>query len=311
MVAIIALLLAILLPSLGSARDLSRRAAGAANLHGIGRAYGMYASEWDNTIPLCLRAYRQTSAGAGGSTMILDNAQRVAHWSYQNLGQWLAADSFRTQNELFATSKIWNSPGTGVTNPFLQPIVYAGTPSPPGTSYFDHYRLYEFNAGRPKWLQPGQYKGGTFMSYLWFAGDPGNQIAGQQVYTWASDGTAYTGFDRGRTSRSKYSDFAPGELVMQDMAIREPTSLSGFYNANYMRKPAFITPTTAFGGSSGYQAYVQGFAVTDDEQNMAGVNALYADLSVQWVKFGDLDKIIYRTPAAPNTQTTLYVAQRK
>jgi prepilin-type N-terminal cleavage/methylation domain-containing protein len=45
-IAVIALLIGILLPSLGQARERSRRGACAANLHGIGEALATYSSEW-------------------------------------------------------------------------------------------------------------------------------------------------------------------------------------------------------------------------------------------------------------------------
>jgi prepilin-type N-terminal cleavage/methylation domain-containing protein len=51
-VAIIALLIAILLPSLGKARETARRAACAANLHGIGQSLAIYANQFNDSVPM-------------------------------------------------------------------------------------------------------------------------------------------------------------------------------------------------------------------------------------------------------------------
>jgi len=50
-VAIIALLIAILLPSLGHARELARRTTCAANLKGQGTGFAVYAAEWADRVP--------------------------------------------------------------------------------------------------------------------------------------------------------------------------------------------------------------------------------------------------------------------
>lgn len=56
-VAIIALLIAILLPSLGKARDNAKRTYCAANLHNIANAVNIYANEYEGKVPL---GYRST-----------------------------------------------------------------------------------------------------------------------------------------------------------------------------------------------------------------------------------------------------------
>ena len=59
-VAIISLLVAILLPSLGKAREQAKRSACAANLHGLGQALMTYAE--GNGDPRCLRLGRVSGA---------------------------------------------------------------------------------------------------------------------------------------------------------------------------------------------------------------------------------------------------------
>jgi len=51
-VSIIALLISILLPSLGKAREQARGLKCAANLSGLGKSMATYLAEWDNTVPI-------------------------------------------------------------------------------------------------------------------------------------------------------------------------------------------------------------------------------------------------------------------
>jgi prepilin-type N-terminal cleavage/methylation domain-containing protein/prepilin-type processing-associated H-X9-DG protein len=51
-VAIIAVLIAILIPSLGKAREMAIRSNCAANLHGIAQLFGMYSSQFTDRLPL-------------------------------------------------------------------------------------------------------------------------------------------------------------------------------------------------------------------------------------------------------------------
>ena len=71
-VAIIALLIAILLPSLGRAREQANRSTCAANLRGISQSMAVYASENNDAYPTTIgkasTAYDATTWGASGST---------------------------------------------------------------------------------------------------------------------------------------------------------------------------------------------------------------------------------------------------
>ncbi|HOF17344.1 MAG TPA: type II secretion system protein, partial [Phycisphaerae bacterium] len=64
-IAIIALLVSILLPSLGRARELGKRAVCAANLNGLGKGYAMYRAESNDAWPwLNGQAWDTTATGA-------------------------------------------------------------------------------------------------------------------------------------------------------------------------------------------------------------------------------------------------------
>ena len=76
-VAIIALLIAILLPSLGRARELSNRGYCAANLRGIMQSCNIYAADNADTFP-ALPCTSATSAGGGGWTYTINSAVGTA-----------------------------------------------------------------------------------------------------------------------------------------------------------------------------------------------------------------------------------------
>ncbi len=64
-VAIIALLISILLPSLSKARELAKRSACAANLGGHGKAIGMYAGQYRGSYPLVTKTRGRATSGIG------------------------------------------------------------------------------------------------------------------------------------------------------------------------------------------------------------------------------------------------------
>jgi len=83
-VAIIALLVAILLPSLGKAREAARRTACSANIRSLAQADVMYVSEYDNTFPACSRQGSELDAD-----YLWYQPDRVAQIGARGLGPYL------------------------------------------------------------------------------------------------------------------------------------------------------------------------------------------------------------------------------
>jgi prepilin-type N-terminal cleavage/methylation domain-containing protein/prepilin-type processing-associated H-X9-DG protein len=79
-VAIIALLMAILLPSLGRARDLARAAACGANLHAVGQGMAGYVTEWDGRFPAS-NYYNGLTFDSSGQQLPSTPDQGYVHWS--------------------------------------------------------------------------------------------------------------------------------------------------------------------------------------------------------------------------------------
>ncbi|MEI8195196.1 MAG: prepilin-type N-terminal cleavage/methylation domain-containing protein [Phycisphaerae bacterium] len=79
-VAIIALLIAILLPSLGKARELARTAACGANLHAVGQGMAGYVTDWDGRFPAS-NYYYGLAFDASGQQLPSTPDQGYVHWS--------------------------------------------------------------------------------------------------------------------------------------------------------------------------------------------------------------------------------------
>ncbi len=88
-IAIIALLISILLPSLSKARELAKRSVCAANLGGSGKAIAMYANQARGSFPMASkqRAHITTGANIPGTnpTMNPDGVSGSAAEGYQSL----------------------------------------------------------------------------------------------------------------------------------------------------------------------------------------------------------------------------------
>ncbi|MBN2446959.1 MAG: prepilin-type N-terminal cleavage/methylation domain-containing protein, partial [Phycisphaerae bacterium] len=67
-VAIIALLISILLPSLARARELAKRAVCRANMRGIGQSCYIYSNDYEETFPIAKYKRSTTSSGDDGET---------------------------------------------------------------------------------------------------------------------------------------------------------------------------------------------------------------------------------------------------
>ena len=86
-VAIIALLIAILLPSLGKARELTKRTVCGTNLKGQGTAFAIYANQWNDLLPSNPPATPPA-------------------------GQWLHDQSIANSDQLLNTATSANTPGS-------------------------------------------------------------------------------------------------------------------------------------------------------------------------------------------------------
>jgi prepilin-type N-terminal cleavage/methylation domain-containing protein len=106
-VAIIALLIAILLPSLGRARDRAKLTACASNLRQLGVASGVYAAEWDQYVPPEMYAFRG----------INNTASRQNYAPYETLGVHDSPGKvWYSYGLLFYGSAVTNGSGTNVTD---------------------------------------------------------------------------------------------------------------------------------------------------------------------------------------------------
>lgn len=66
-VAILALLIAILLPSLAHARELSKRTIGGTRLKAVGQMIALYASDWNDSPPVGVRSFYGNTIGGSGT----------------------------------------------------------------------------------------------------------------------------------------------------------------------------------------------------------------------------------------------------
>jgi prepilin-type N-terminal cleavage/methylation domain-containing protein len=77
-VAIIALLISILLPSLSRARELSKRTVCMANLRGIGQAFYIYAQDDPSVFPAIAQTTGGTSGQAEGACQVFNSQDRTS-----------------------------------------------------------------------------------------------------------------------------------------------------------------------------------------------------------------------------------------
>ena len=118
-VAIIALLIAILLPSLGKARELAKRGVCGTHLHGIYVALATYAAEWDTALPSSL-ARTGFQSGTGGSSNISNNMMTNDPAAYDVNNNWIpnATGWFR----LIAYGYFGTGPDPATYNPMGKPL---------------------------------------------------------------------------------------------------------------------------------------------------------------------------------------------
>jgi prepilin-type N-terminal cleavage/methylation domain-containing protein len=96
-IAIIALLVSILLPTLGRAREMARRVKCGMNLKGIGTALHMYETDNDNTMPTLGHPDGASVTQQGGTPNVYQESQRGTFWNNEwdciIQSYWLLADA--------------------------------------------------------------------------------------------------------------------------------------------------------------------------------------------------------------------------
>lgn len=117
-VAIIAILAALLLPSLASAREMAKQTRCSANLRQIGGGVNMYADDWNGEWP----RYITTTAGldVGSWTTCVMYSNESGDWRWEALGRLLGGGYIPTKNVFFCpcdsiygsylARRDWNNP---------------------------------------------------------------------------------------------------------------------------------------------------------------------------------------------------------
>jgi len=317
-VAILALLIEILLPSLAHARELSKRTIGGTRLKAVGQLVALYANEWNDVPPVGVRSfYGNTIGGSGtsGSGNMVRYMFKVTFTTVGNQPLWrwgaplVLSNSTSGSNFLptspVALQAIWVSPGPNVENIFNAPLY--GSPNS-GTLWA---HLQNKNAGGTKCF--------GFGSYFNFLQDPGNSVT-PVFYQDAGATVLDDRFDSIRGSRGKFSQYASNQLIMQDQLYQDTVASGGFFTANFVRRPGGYVQETwgadgskplgaALGLASGAHAYSTGYYTVNSEADVAGANALTADGAVTWSRAGDMDKVYYVAPGTSDVRT-LYLLKR-
>lgn len=298
-VAIIALLIAILLPSLARARQISARSACGAQLKGIGQGLAIFAGYNDEILPWNGRA---GNGGTGSS----DWTGQVVLISREN---WQRGPTFAAaMREYVGSSKQYNCPG--LSAPW------------PGS-------LNDFTTGQPWWDEGTQsQKSGTNtrrhrVSYMIYTNDMGNYTrTGSQtndyfVYdptktssnggAWWQDSGKTTLFEGLNLFRRKFNSLKPDQLLMMDLAVFDRVN-GNFAYGNHPTTTAIGSSPPTIGTGSNATAQAGFYIATAPSQLSA--NYLNADGSVQNLNLGQATEIFTRnlfTVGDPPNMWSVYV----
>lgn len=281
-VSILALLISILLPSLAGARAAAQRAAGAANLSGLGKAFHTHAAENEGKVPISMRGAYPTSGMAF--------MQRIAYRT--DTPSVSIASALAPYLPDGVHSKVWQSPGNNSVNPFN--VLMYGDP----TKTWSEPNWYEFR------LKQGSLAGSKSMvnlSYLFFIGDPGNTASD---FYFRDEGMSQP-FHNLNQHETRMSGVKPTYIILQDLAVRD---VSGFYQTNYSRN-ARLQPTSFT--SSGFQTYSQGFNFGDAESTIVGGNVLFGDGSARWFSRNEMVKVYAPASKSGGGTMTFYVGAQQ
>jgi len=283
-VAIIALLIAILLPALSSSRAIAARSTCAANLNGIGRAVTIYASEFDGSMPVNHMGAipNNTSANSGSwRNIYLFNP----NWDAATITSIMPA---RTLWASTGQMKLFVCPGPGnVVQPFRMNNPSTGAPfwNPDTLSLVNDVNGVRTRVASSYWL--------------WF-GDRG--VVGRTTSTNPTGYTprfwtdAYNGavpWEAHPYFRIKLKDYFPNDVWAQDMlnenldASNLPILAQGMHERTATaRRDGGPRP-----GSGSDVEYWPSVLLGNSQADFAGQNMLRADGSVAFERTGDLQPV--------------------
>jgi prepilin-type N-terminal cleavage/methylation domain-containing protein len=142
-VAIIALLIAILLPSLGKARELSNRSVCAANLRGITQSMNVYGADANDAYPAVKTTTASTSytGPTAGTWVPADSSRSTVDEIYRNNYYPSAAGVSTVANNIYASMWILVLRGDVSTKSFICKSDNIGGPAPTatGTNLWDNF----------------------------------------------------------------------------------------------------------------------------------------------------------------------------
>ena len=221
-IAIIALLVSILLPAIGKARDQAKLTQSLSNLSQMGKAHASYAAEWNNRQ---FTLIDDNFAQYGGSAVAAQTAYAQAHGN-QGTGSWHPPvdlgwgypDCDGSQNTVYF--RYFQQPGQGGNVSLIQPIVFQASN---GIQYFGAFRLVNCR-------QFNQYVSGRFYDKSFYA--PKDTVVQEAVSNGASGCDCFQ--DPG-----EYCDLPPGAIG--DIPVWSSYILS----PSAMYSPNFMTPSAA------------------------------------------------------------------
>ncbi len=233
-IAIIALLVSILLPAIGKARDQAKLTQSLSNLSQMGKAHASYSAEWNNRQ---FTLIDDNFAQYGGSAVAAQTAYAQAHGN-QGFGSWHPPvdlgwgypDCDGSQNTVYF--RYFQQPGQGGNVSLIQPIVFQGSN---GIQYFGSFRLVNCR-------QFNQYVSGRFYDKSFYA--PKDTVVMEAVSNGASGCDCFQ--DPG-----EYCDLPPGAIGDIPVWSSYILSPSAMYSPNFMTPSAtqpfsnpFVRPGT-------------------------------------------------------------------
>lgn len=258
-VAIIALLLAILLPSLARAREQSKRTACGANLKAIGAGIALYGSEYDALLK-CQRGVLPSNWAANQNVYYRnDIANTWPGWSY-SLAPYCGG----------VTSKILVCPSLTTDNIMLRPLA-------PGSP---------FNG-------PGTYGGSTpwiYGAYFFYSGDPGNNgFSSSPYWPYAQSNPSGQRFTLLDNQSTTFRGLTPNEVLATDCMY----VYGVFSYGNHPILGQAGDQPEIYKGLTSKQNYAFSYMANDPNakgDGFAGFNASFGDGHVEWVPIGKANR---------------------